>query len=121
MTESSTPRVVRGSIRLPSKMPPGIAAQIVVRVEDVSRADAPSIVIGEQRLATVSICGGDSVPFAIQVPAERIDDRGSYSVSAHIDLGGSGQVETGDFISTQTYPVLSRQYPDDVDVEVRPV
>jgi putative lipoprotein len=121
MTEQSARRVVRGFILLPTAIMPGIAAQVVVKVEDISRADAPAIVVGEQRLASVFLSSGGRVPFEIQVPAERIDERGSYSVSAHIDLGGSGQVEPGDYISTQTYPVLTGRYPDDVEVEVRPV
>jgi uncharacterized lipoprotein YbaY len=100
---------------------PAKAAQVIVQVEDVSRADAPSIVVSEHRQARVPISQGGRVPFEVHVPAERIDERNSYSVSAHIDVNGSGQIQRGDLITMRTHPVLTHGYPEQVDVEVRPV
>jgi putative lipoprotein len=121
MTEQSAPRVIRGCILLPTTVMPTVAAAVVVKVEDISRADAPSVVVGEQRMSSVSLSSGGRVPFEVQVPVKQIDERGSYSVSAQINLRGSGQVEPGDLIVTQTYPVLTGGYPDEVELEVRPV
>jgi hypothetical protein len=45
----------------------------------------------------------------------------SYSVHVHVDVSGSGQVEIGDLITTQTYPVLTHGFPDRVEVTLRRV
>ncbi|MCI0636571.1 MAG: YbaY family lipoprotein [Actinobacteria bacterium] len=111
--------VVRGEVVLPQVTLPAEAAELVVQVEDVSRADAPSIVVGEQRLLGVQLYGGAVLPFEIEVPAGLVDERHSYSVRAHVDISGSGEVDVGDLVSTQSYPVLTRGYGDEAVVEVR--
>ena len=110
--------VVRGEITLPSADLPAETADVIVQVEDVSRADAPSLVIGEQRQSGVSLRPGAVLPFAVEIPAEIVDERRNYAVSVHIDLSGSGQVEVGDLVSTQTYPVLTRGYGNEVWIKV---
>jgi len=44
-----------------------------------------------------------------------------YSVSVHIDVSGSGEIERGDLISTQIYPVLTRGHGDEARVQVKRV
>jgi putative lipoprotein len=100
-------RLVRGEIVLPAGELPDQAAEVVVQVEDVSRADAPSRVVGEQRLRRVELLPGGRLAFEIEVPADELDERMSYSVRAHVDVSGSGEVEPGDLVTTQSYPVLS--------------
>jgi hypothetical protein len=53
------------------------------------------------------------------VPAGLIDRRGSYSLRVHVDVTGSGEVERGDMITTQSYPVLTGSEPAETRVEVR--
>jgi uncharacterized lipoprotein YbaY len=114
-------RTVQGEIVLPAAgVSPG-PADVIVFVEDVSRADAPSVVIGEQRQNGVLLRPGLRFPFAVQIPNELIDERNLYSVRAHVDKSGSGEVKTGDFVSTQTYPVLTRGYGTSVTINVRRV
>jgi len=69
----------------------------------------------------VRLTPGEVVPFKIKVPADRIEPNHSYSVRAHIDVSGSGEVEKGDFITTQSYPVLTRGYGNDVRLSVQRV
>jgi putative lipoprotein len=112
--------VVRGEIVLPESELPDRAAEVVVQVEDVSRADAPSRVVGEQRMRRVELPPGGRLPFEIEVPADELDERMSYSVRAHIDVSGSGEVDPGDLLTTQSYPVLSGA-GDEAVVSVNPV
>jgi uncharacterized lipoprotein YbaY len=112
---------VRGQITLPNADLPPQAAVLVVQVEDVSRADAPSTVVGEQRYTNVPLRSGASIPFALEIPKELIDQQRSYSVRVHFDISGSGQVKAGDLISTQSCPVLTRGYPDVVAIPVKRV
>lgn len=113
--------MVRGEIVLPSTGVGATSADVIVQVEDISRADAPSIVVGEQRQRGVSLHEGAVLPFVVEIPAGLIDGRRSYSVRVHVDVSGSGAVRAGDLVSTQTYPVLTRGHGAEARITVRPV
>lgn len=115
-----TVRHVRGRIVLPGGELPPEAALIVVAVEDVSRADAPSTVVAEQHLEHVSLAGGE-VAFDVDVPSGLIEERAYYSVRVHVDVTGTGIVERGDLVSTQSHPVLTGGRPDEASVPVKVV
>ena len=114
-------RAITGVIVLPpgTALPP--EASLVVRLENISRADVPSETVGEDRKSGGEVMGATEIPFRIEVPVDQLDDRNVYSVSAHVDLTGSGEVELGDFVSTQSYPVITRGRPTNVRVSVRRV
>ena len=112
-------RHVRGRILLPQGELPPEAFSIVVTVEDVSRADAPSTVVAEQRLEHVPL-GGD-IAFAVEVPGELVEERARYTVRVHVDVTGTGIVERGDLVSTQSHPVLTGGNPDEASVPVKVV
>ena len=111
-------RVVRGAVELPMDTRGERAANVVIQVEDVSRMDVASTVVGEQRMEDVPLDASD-IPFEVEVPAGLIDERGTYSVRVHVDLSGSGRVEPGDLITVQSYPVLTAGSPDTARVAVR--
>jgi len=93
-------------------LPP--AATIRVQLVDVSRADAPADVLGEQLIEAA----GRQVPFAFEIrydPA-RIDERMSYAVQARIEDGGRLL-----FISDQSYPVITRGAPTAVNLLLKSV
>jgi putative lipoprotein len=113
-------RHVRGRIVLPRGELPPEAALIVVAVEDVSRADAPSTVVAEQHLEHVSLAGGE-VLFEVDVPSGLIEERAFYTVRVHVDVTGTGIVERGDLVSTQSHPVLTGGRPDEASVPVKVV
>jgi putative lipoprotein len=121
MNEQRQTRVVRGDVVVPEAGAPEEAAELVVQVEDVSRADAPSVVVGEQRLRGVRLPPGGALQFEVEVPADRVDPHSMYSVRAHVDVSGSGEVEKGDLLSTRSYPVLTRGHGDEAQVEVQQI
>jgi putative lipoprotein len=114
---SRSMRRVRGWIHMPQGEVPPEAATILVAVEDVSRADAPSIVLAEQRLEHVPL-GGD-VAFEVDVPGWLVEERARYTVRVHVDVTGTGIVERGDLVSTQSHPVLTGGNPDEASVPVK--
>ena len=114
-------RTINGEIVLPAKGVPAQTAAVSVYVEDVSRADAPSVVIGEQRQKGLSLKPELVIPVAVEVPEDLIDERHSYSVRVHIDTSGSDDVKVGDFVSTVSYPVLTRGYGTTVRITVKRV
>jgi len=93
-------------------LPP--AATIRVQLVDVSRADAPADVLGEQ----VIEAAGRQVPFAFEIPYDpaRIDERMSYAVQARIEDGGRLL-----FISDQHYSVITRGAPTTVNLLLKSV
>ncbi len=64
-------------------------ARLIVRINDVSRMDAPAPVIAETEIATQ----GKQVPlaFTLRYDPTRIEARGRYAVSARI-LDGGGRL-----------------------------
>jgi putative lipoprotein len=93
-------------------LPP--TAVIRVQLADVSRADAPAVVLGEQ----VIEADGKQVPFAFEIrydPA-KIDPRMNYAVQARIEDGGQLL-----FINDQSYPVITRGAPARVDLLLKAV
>jgi len=79
-------------------LPPDAVFEAVV--EDVSRADAPALVIGQQRLTSI---GQVPIAFAIPYDAAQVQANHSYNVRARI-LHGTTLL----FTTTQHYPVLTR-------------
>lgn len=86
-----------------------------VRLLDVSRADAPSVTLAEQRIEL----GNRQlpVPFALSVAADRLDARMSYAVAADARLDGRLLM-----FSTNHHPVLTRGAPSGgVAVLIEPI
>ncbi len=119
MSDTEETRTVRGEIILPSANLPAEIADLIVQVEDVSRADAPSVVIAEQRQPGIYLRGGAVLPFVVEVPEELVDERNSHSVRVHVDVSGSGEIEVGDLVSTQSYPVLTRGRGNEARINVK--
>lgn len=93
-------------------MPPD--AVLTVRVEDVSRADAPATLLAQTR----EPFGARQVPipFSLQVPASAIDPRMRYAVRATITVGGELR-----FTTTRHHAVLTRGAPSQVELVLDPV
>lgn len=101
--------IVSGSVAYRQRiaMPPD--AVLTVKVEDVSRADAPAKVLAE----TSEAFGARQVPlrFLLKVPSSAIDKRYSYAVRATIKVGNELR-----FTTTRSYPVLTRGAANQLDL-----
>lgn len=93
-------------------MPEG--AVVKVQVADVSKADAPADVIGEQ---VIENPGNVPVKFAVPYDAAKIQPQFTYAVSARIEVNGKLE-----WISTTRIPVITNGAPtSDVQVLVQRV
>jgi putative lipoprotein len=93
-------------------LPP--TALIKVQLADVSRADAPADVLGEQ----VIQAAGKQVPFTFEIgydPA-RIDARHTYAIQARIEVDGKLR-----FVSDQLYAVITHGAPMHSDMVLHAV
>ena len=97
---------------LPTEIPTGTIATITLG--DVSRADAPAIVIGQQ-----VITGPTAFPFPFEVVynPEDIDPRFTYAIGVRITDGAENLL----FTNTSAYNVITRDNPSRVEVIVEPV
>lgn len=106
--------VVSGTVtyRQRSALPP--TAVLLVKIVDVSRADASATVITEQRIETA----GKQVPISFDMAYDRskIQDRNRYAVQAEIRDGGRLL-----FITDTSYPVITQGSPRNVEITLVPV
>lgn len=93
---------VTGSVTYRERIALPPSAVVKIRLVDVSRADAPSTVLGEQ----VIKAAGHQVPIAFDIAYDpkRIEERFSYAVQARIE-DEDGRLR---FISERHYAVLTR-------------
>lgn len=108
------PAKVTGTVSYPQRIALPPTATVTVRLVDVSRADAPSITLGEQVIPTA----GRQPPFAFEIPYDpaKIEARNSYAVQARIEDAGKLL-----FISDRRYSVIAGGAPTQVDIVVRQV
>lgn len=113
--------VVKGEIKFAGKpaLPP--SAKTYVRLLNTSLADAPSNVVAEQVIDHIASSLSKNERVAFRLEPDSIDERDSYTVSVLVDLDGDGKVSKGDYISMQSYPVLTFGSPSEVSIEVKQV
>jgi putative lipoprotein len=112
LVPAATTNVVTGAVFYRERivLPPDAA--VIVKLVDVSRADAPAVVLAEQRIVPA---GSVPVAFELEYDAAQIDDRMSYAVQARIEAGGGLM-----FTTTEMIPVITRDSPtEDVQVLVQ--
>jgi putative lipoprotein len=101
---SAQPQVT-GTVTYRERMALPDDAVVRVELQDVSIADAPTIVLGEQ----VFVTGGAQVPFAFAVsyPASVIEENSRYSIAARITDGEGNLL----FITDTYVPVITGNNP----------
>ena len=91
-------------------------ATIQVQIQDVSVADAPAKVIGEQTIDGSS--QSLPIPYEVSYDPSDIDDRFSYSMSVRIEDADGNLI----YISDTNTPVITNGNPtENVDINVVPV
>jgi uncharacterized lipoprotein YbaY len=89
-------------------------AQLVLKLEDVSLADAPSVVIAEK---TIETAGRQvPIPFVLTYDPDEIQPQNRYVVRAQIFYGDQLR-----WTSTTAYLVITQDSPTDVTIELEQV
>jgi putative lipoprotein len=100
---------VSGSVLYRERIALPDGAVVIVRVLDVSLADAPSVTVAEQRIEPEHQV---PIPFSIDVPRTRLEPRHTYSVSARIEVDGELA-----WVSDTHHPVAT-EAPTNADILV---
>jgi uncharacterized lipoprotein YbaY len=100
-----------------TQLPPDARAQVTV--EDVTVADASSVVVAE----TVLVDLDPSRPAVAELEVGEVDPAASLVVRVQVTPGGRKAlgIERGDLITTQSHPVLTRGHGDSVVVPLMQV
>ena len=104
---------VTGTVTYRERIALSSSAVVEVVLQDVSRADAPAIVVGE---ATIENPGQVPVSFQILYDPNAIDERFTYAVRATITDRGRML-----FTTTQAYNVITRGNPTHLDMVLQGV
>ena len=120
MSSSESP-LVEGEIFLEDAQRSFTGATVHVRLEDVSYVDAPSRVVAEHTIRDVSHEPGIEHIVSFTLYGDAPDEKGRYVVTVHVDLHGQGRITRGDYLSMESYPVLTHGRPSQVSVHVREV
>src|SRR4051812_26144601 len=113
--------VVTGRVMFGSDAQSFSGATVRVKLEDVSRADAPAQVLTEQLIHNVSYTPRSAAAVSFALAGVVLDERRDYVVRVHVDLDGDGQIQPGDYISVESYPVVTYGHPRRITVRVRRV
>jgi hypothetical protein len=97
----NTVPLVKGNITFEEIAPPFTGAIMYVRLESITAADIASETVADYVEQDVAF---DPKTSSAGNPP---DPRGSYAVRVHIDIDGDAEVSQGDFISMQSYPVIT--------------
>jgi putative lipoprotein len=85
---------VSGTVTYQQRIALPADAVLTVRIEDISRADAPSESVGEQLIDTKGT--QVPIPFKVTYDPDKIDDKHTYSLRAYIKDGGGKFLFTSD-------------------------
>lgn len=109
---------LHGDVTIAEAVHPIINGTLRVRLIDVSRADAPAVVISEQTIPDIRVeRDGEHIGFELDIPD--LQPGSTYALEAHLDASGTGETSVGDYRTTEHIGVS----PSDrsVTVPVRPV
>ena len=115
------PVLLRGEIVFDHNVPGLEKAAMHIFLEDTSLADDSAQVIVHEVIGNITpaMAGAGRVPFVLY--GEIPDKRAHYTVRVHINMERVGKISHGDYINTESYPVLTRGHSDQVIVHVKPV
>jgi putative lipoprotein len=110
---------LHGTLRLPSGSALSGHEVARVRLLDVSRADASSVTVAE---TSVPLMGGaESVVVDFELDAPALDLTASYTLAAHVDMSGSGDLTQGDLLTTRHIDVSPEETDQRYDVPLERV
>jgi hypothetical protein len=112
---------ISGIVRVPPLEAPLAKATLRVRVEDTTRIDASAALVKEFVAPEISRESGEVTPMPFDFECPPLEGKRRYSLRVHLDVGATGEVSVGDYVSTQSYPVTPGGAGQSFDISLRPV
>jgi hypothetical protein len=114
-------QLVKGKVMFEEEALPFTGATMYVHLENITAADIASEVVADYVERDIAFDPKNTRDLFFTIAGKAPDPRASYAVRVHIDVDGDGEVSRGDFISMQSYPVITFGYPSEVSILVRQV
>ncbi|KYC42291.1 hypothetical protein WA1_20160 [Scytonema hofmannii PCC 7110] len=121
MSSNNALSLVKGEILFGEEINTFSGATVNVYLEDVTDVDASSRIVAKQVIPDVSHQIGTQNRIEFALKSQIVDMCASYSIRVHVSLHGNEQIQRGDYITMESYPVLTFEYPLQVSVRVREV
>ncbi|WP_340105291.1 hypothetical protein [Rhodohalobacter sp. 8-1] len=97
---------IHGVLVIDKSIPTFSDTTATITLEDVGRIDAGADVIHREILHNISHTDGEKTEVEFKFDCKASDDsHPKYNLRAHVDVTGSGDVEVGDLVTQQSYPV----------------
>jgi len=110
LASCAQPASVKGTVNTQEQVELPVGATVNIQLQDVSRVDAPAIVLGEQIIENPEQF---PIPFEIMYDPAQIDERYTYSIRVRIEVEGKLI-----FINTTAHHVITRGNPIELEVIV---
>ena len=113
-TEEASRKKIEVSLLFPAEVDRLRAAEVHLRLLDVSEIDASSRTVAERVFETMDYDpSAESPSLSLVVDEDLLDERADYIIDVRVERGtDSGAI----LITTQSIPVLTRGYPSKVTV-----
>jgi hypothetical protein len=112
---------ISGIVRVPPLEAPLAKATLRVRVEDATRIDVPAALVKEFVVPEIPRGSGEVTPIPFDFECPPLEGKRRYALRVHLDVGATGEVTLGDYVSTQSYPLMPGGAGQSFDITLRPV
>jgi len=109
------PTLVSGTIAFPSGTEPFSGATVHVVLENIGMMDAPAQIVTQSSERNVAY-NGSPIRFSLDGNMPPAD--GSYNLRVLVSRNGGSEIQRGDYMTKQRYPVLESGTPHSVNVQV---
>jgi hypothetical protein len=106
---------LRVRLTIPDPKPEDAGSRVRATIVDTSQADALHAPVAET--STVLDVPTRDVSLVFDVPDALLQEGRRYSLQAHVDRDGGGDIKPGDLIITENVPVLPRARAISTDLE----
>ncbi|MGB3756300.1 MAG: YbaY family lipoprotein [Rivularia sp. (in: cyanobacteria)] len=120
MSLNNLSSLVKGEVIFSQELSSFSEATVNIYLEDVTFIDAPSFCISKQVIVDINHQKGtiNRVEFALN---GKYDENSRYIITAHVSINGSEEIQRGDYMTMESYPVLTFGYPNQVSIYVKEV
>jgi len=96
---------IRGEILFEGEIVNITGSAVYVRLEDVSRQDAVSVLISEYLIDSLPEGFNTSNKIPFQLEGNINDLKAYYNIRVHVDVDRDGKISVGDYITMESFPI----------------
>lgn len=109
------PTLVSGTVTFPGETQPFSGATMHVVLENIGMMDAPAQIVAQNSQRNIAY---DGTPLRFSLEGAMPPADGTYNLRVLISRNGKDEIQRGDYMTKQRYPVLEDGKPNSVNVQV---